>query len=127
MEKRFFTIDEARQALPVVRELVGQAMALSEQLESYRGLVEKLAQSAQSNAGSPGGTTYVRLLMALQQCLGKIQEAGCLVKSVEDGLIDFPHLRGGREVYLCWKYGEDDIHFWHETDAGFAGRTPLLD
>ncbi|HLV01558.1 MAG TPA: DUF2203 domain-containing protein, partial [Acidobacteriota bacterium] len=57
--------------------------------------------------------------------LAKIQDAGCLVKSVDEGLIDFPHIRDGREVYLCWRYGEDDIEYWHEVDAGFAGRTPI--
>ena len=47
------------------------------------------------------------------------------MKGVEPGLVDFPSLREGREVYLCWREGEDQIDFWHEVDAGFAGRQPL--
>lgn len=125
MEKRFFTLEEARNTLPVIREWLGKAMQLSNQLQSFTDSVQLLADNASANAGSPEGTAYLQILLALQEYLAKIQDAGCLVKSVDEGLIDFPHIREGREVYLCWRYGEDDIEYWHEVDAGFAGRTPI--
>ena len=127
MEKRFFTVEEARQLLPSLKELMGQVMVISHRLEEYRDLVQQLADSASSNTGGPEGTAYLDIVISLQSCLTQLQETGCVLRSLQDGLIDFPHLKQGREIYLCWKYGEEDIRFWHEVDEGFAGRTPLLD
>jgi len=127
MEKRFFTVEEARQLLPSLKELMGQVMVISHRLEEYRDLVQQLADSASSNTGGPEGTAYLDIVISLQSCLTQLQETGCVLRSLQDGLIDFPHLKQGREIYLCWKYGEEDIRFWHEVDEGFAGRTPLLE
>lgn len=127
MEKRFFTVEEARQLLPSLKELMGQVMVISHRLEEYRDLVQELADSASSNTGGPEGTAYLDIVISLQSCLTQLQETGCVLRSLQDGLIDFPHLKQGREIYLCWKYGEEDIRFWHEVDEGFAGRTPLLE
>ena len=57
--------------------------------------------------------------------MNKIQETGCVVKDLDEGLVDFPSLIEGEEVYLCWKLGEEHIDFWHGVDEGFAGRKPL--
>ncbi len=127
MEKRFFTVEEARQLLPSLKELMGQVMVISHRLEEYREVVQELADSASSNTGGPEGTAYLDIVISLQSCLTQLQETGCVLKSLQDGLVDFPHLKEGREIYLCWKYGEEDIRFWHEVDEGFAGRTPLLE
>ena len=125
MEKRFFTVEEARQLLPSLKELIGQVMVISHRLEEYRDVVQQLADSASSNTGGPEGTAYLDIVISLQSCLTQLQETGCVLRSLQDGLIDFPHLKQGREIYLCWKYGEEDIRFWHEVDdgIGFAGRT----
>jgi hypothetical protein len=127
MEKRYFTVEEARQLLPSLKELVGQVMVISARLEEYREVVQELADSASNNTGGPEGTAYMEIVISLQSCLTQLQETGCVLRSLQDGLIDFPHLKEGREIYLCWKYGEEDIQFWHEVDEGFAGRTPLLE
>ena len=127
MEKRFFTVEEARQLLPSLKELMGQVMVISHRLEEYREVVQELADSASSNTGGPEGTAYLDIVISLQSCLTQLQETGCVLKSLQDGLVDFPHLKEGREIYLCWKYGEEDIRFWHEVDEGFSGRTPLLE
>ena len=125
MAKRFFTVDEARQLLPTLKKLVGQVVWTAKRLEEQREVVRKLADSAANNTGGPEGTAYLGMLISLRSYLTQIQETGCLLKSLEEGLIDFSHLKDGREVYLCWKYGEEDIQFWHEVDAGFTGRIPL--
>ncbi len=127
MEKRFFTIEEARQLLPSLKELMGQVRVITHRLEEYREVVQQLADSASSNTGGPEGTAYLEIVISLQSCLTQLEETGCVLRSLQDGLIDFPHLKEGREIYLCWKYGEEDIQFWHEVDEGFSGRTPLLD
>lgn len=127
MGKKFFTVEEARQLLPSIQKLMDGVMEISSRLKSFQEALEELAASASSNSGSPEGTAYVHQLLLVQKCLHHIQESGCLVKSVQEGLVDFPHLKDGREVYLCWKYGEEGIHFWHEVGEGFAGRVPLLE
>ena len=66
-----------------------------------------------------------RILISLDKLLHRILDTGAQVKDINTGLLDFPALRNGHEVYLCWKYGEDQIAFWHEVDAGFAGRQPI--
>jgi len=125
MGKRFFTVEEARQILPRIRELMQQMVALIGTLEEAKLHVKDLAQKGEMNTGSSVGTRYIEGLAQISECVATIQETGCIVKSIDEGLVDFPHLREGREVYLCWKNGEPDIGYWHEVDAGFAGRTPL--
>jgi hypothetical protein len=63
----------------------------------------------------------------LQEAVGKIQEIGCVVKDLDLGLVDFPSLLKGEEVYLCWKLGEERVGYWHGMEEGFAGRKPLHD
>ncbi len=125
MEDRFFTISEARSLLPKVRGLTEEMVRLARQLHSLHPHIRGLAERGVENTGGPEGTLYLSYLLRMQNCVSRIRRLGCLVKGVEDGLVDFPHLKDGREVCLCWKLGEDDIHFWHEADAGFAGRRPL--
>ena len=66
-----------------------------------------------------------RRVQAIQQSMQRLTELGVEVKGIEDGLVDFPSLREGRLVYLCWRIGEPDILYWHELDAGFRGRQAL--
>ncbi len=95
MEKRFFTVEEARQHLPSLKELMGRVMLISHRLEEYREVVQQFADSASSNTGGPEGTAYLDIVISLQSCLTQLQETGCVLRSFQDGLIDFPpHERG---------------------------------
>lgn len=123
--KQYFTLEEARQLLPRIKELAGRAVHLSGRLQGFEADVRRLADKAVGNSGGAAGTAYFECLLALRQCIEQIQETGCLVKSAQDGLVDFPHWRNDREVCLCWRHGEDDIEYWHEIEAGFAGRKPI--
>jgi hypothetical protein len=75
--------------------------------------------------GSYPGPEVARSLVELSRALGELEAVGIVLRDVDRGLIDFPALRDGEEVYLCWLLDEDEIRFWHEPDAGFAGRQPL--
>jgi hypothetical protein len=77
------------------------------------------------NGGSQVASQVVEEFRQLEKLVARIQETGALVKDINSGLLDFSTLRDGHEVYLCWQYGEGDIQFWHEIEAGFAGRKPL--
>ena len=89
-------------------------------------LVGILELAAKDNTfGRIHGIRHFHLLFELQELSSEIDSAGCHIKDLEGGLIDFPTIWEGREVYLCWKLGESEVGFWHEVDAGYAGRQPL--
>lgn len=129
-----FTREEAEALLPrvepLLRELRTLASSLTDALEEYTALQEKMRGN---------GHSHIQQYQALRERIGEmrgdiearlqaITELGVLVKDIESGLIDFPCLRGDREVYLCWRLGEGErISWWHDVEAGFAGRQPLED
>jgi hypothetical protein len=75
--------------------------------------------------GGNNVNSWVRTLAEFQEILGEFHDRQIQIKDLDRGLVDFPSLMGGKEVFLCWEKGEADIEFWHDLDAGFAGRTPL--
>jgi hypothetical protein len=92
----------------------------------------ELVASAAGNGHGNSAREYADLSQRLEEntremvaCAAEIQTLGAIVKDLELGLIDFPSLRDGEEVLLCWRLGEDEIHFWHPVDEGFSGRRPI--
>ncbi len=77
------------------------------------------------SGGSYPGPEVARSLVELSRALGELEAVDVILRDVDRGLVDFPAIRAGEEVYLCWLLDEDEIGFWHEPDAGFAGRRPL--
>src|SRR3954468_9237246 len=86
---------------------------------------EALAGAAGGNGGGTHGRTVGEAFVELQTSVAAFGERDIVLRDLDRGLIDFPSLRDGAEVYLCWIDGEPDIEFWHELDAGYAGRRPL--
>ena len=122
----YFTTNEANQALPDVIKKFEFSMAKKNE-------VSKLEQELQMNLVSTNTfEEYVSLKQKLNSAITQFYEAveilentGVVVKSIEQGLLDFPSKRFNEEVWLCWKYGETEIKFWHEKDSGFMGRKPI--
>jgi len=130
---RYFTLQQAERTLPQVESAVRRAIVLKEEYqtaeEAFRDLTRKVmlsggmavnqqvAQELKSNRDSTAGR--------LQEALNGIHDYGCLVKDLDIGLLDFPTLYRGEEVYLCWRLGETSIDYWHGTDEGFRGRKPI--
>ncbi len=123
--KRYFTLDEANAALGRLRPLVGEMLAIRQELLLIQPELEQALQKAPGNGGGKVASQAVAYFERLEELIGRIQEMGVELKDINSGLLDFPAMRDGREVYLCWRYGEEEIRFWHEIDAGFAGRQPL--
>jgi hypothetical protein len=92
-----------------------------------RERASRLRAVADGNGGGADGTVFAEAALRFTAGLAQIDRWGVIVRDLDTGICDFPALREGREVYLCWRVGEDRIAWWHETDAGFAGRTPLDD
>jgi hypothetical protein len=130
---RRFTLEEAESLLPELRTVLSRVISLKEE---HDGALQELRQIA-NRIAMVGGALVDRhetlikrnrqlaLANRLKECVGEVEEHGCVVKDLDLGLIDFPTLYRGREVYLCWKYGEPGIRFWHGVDEGFAGRKPI--
>jgi hypothetical protein len=122
--ERHFTLEEAGELLPWARECLGRVREALECL-TQPSVRDALAKAAEVPAGGYPGREAAGATLAMQLLLSQLHEAGIVVRDPAQGLIDFPSLRDGREVYLCWHEGETEIGFWHEPDAGFAGRRPL--
>jgi Uncharacterized conserved protein (DUF2203) len=127
---KMFSVEEANALLPTVRRIVS---ALS---RSYARVSDPEAQEASRAAAegakthgggfAAGGGAYVRALADLAERTGELEALGVQLKDYERGLVDFPAMRDGRVVLLCWQLGEGDrIEWWHDLESGFAGRQPL--
>lgn len=101
---------------------VGQEWARIKELHPE---IQKARDSAPFDGFSKYGVTYVESVSHLMLLINQIKEMGVLVKDVDKGLCDFPYMRQGKVVYLCWQLAEESISYWHDIEAGFAGREPL--
>jgi hypothetical protein len=132
-QPRTFTREEAQALLPEVDRLLGEVQALAAKL----AVAEQEAQAAQKKSrsngavhagarGEPPESTRQSIAQDISRLLERLQGMGIVVRDVRSGLIDFPSLRDGRIINLCWRRGEPlEIRWWHEVAAGFAGRQPL--
>jgi hypothetical protein len=127
-DTRVFTLSEARGLMPRLRKLLTRVLREREALLDMRVEIDLAREKADSGGGgSPMGPAYLAHLIAFSEAIQEIEYMGVHVKDLRTGLVDFPYDRDGRIVYLCWRPDEDEISWWHETDAGFAGRQPLTD
>ncbi len=122
---KLFTVAEANALLPRVRTLMETMLAIRKEAMALRPDVWPVLEKATGNGGSRKAGDLLELFLSFEKALQELQGLGCELKGLEQGLVDFPSLRDGRTVYLCWQYNEPEIAFWHEIDAGFAGRQPL--
>ena len=124
---KLFTVDEANDLIPVMRPKLEKIRKQYEKIAAYRSLVKAAAASAEfGGGGMESGSNYVKILYQIGKLTTEIGEIGVQIKDYSRGLIDFPCRRDGRVILLCWQLGEaDEIEWWHEVEAGFAGRQPL--
>jgi len=129
---RYFTPEEANAALEQVRPLAERMVTHRQKMLAAQAREEELNARVAGNGGhiDPGepasATEAVETeAKAIAACIDEIHAVGAQVKDIDTGLLDFPWLRDGEEVLLCWHVGEDEIRYWHGVDDGFGGRTPL--
>ncbi|MDI1495939.1 MAG: hypothetical protein K8823_1247 [Cenarchaeum symbiont of Oopsacas minuta] len=120
---RYFTIKQANDAIPHVKEMYDhivkckiEIMRLEQEISSSDGSLARYVPLKQ-NLNSAATKFY--------DAIEKLESMGVLIKSIDDGLLDFPAERYGNEIWLCWKSGEDGVKFWHEKDSGFGSRKPI--
>jgi hypothetical protein len=123
---RHYTLEEASELLPRVIEIIERMRAARNQLGD-REARDALSEAGPTNGGGTPGRTVSQGFLELRDSMIELRELEVVIRDLDRGVLDFPSLRDGREVYLCWQEGEDAIRFWHEPDAGFGGRRPLDD
>ena len=122
--RKHYTREEARALLPQARQWLESLDASRRDLEKSEQRLQGMMQSGQ-DAGGETVNTWVRTLADIRDLLGEFESRDIQVKDIERGLVDFPAIIGGREVFLCWEKDEEDIEFWHDLDTGYAGREKL--
>ncbi len=121
---RHYTLEQATAALPWVQERIERLRSAREGLNDEEARAA-LSEAGPGNGGGGAGRVVSDAIMQMRSALLELQEMEVVLRDLERGLVDFPSLREGREVYLCWEEGEEEIGFWHELDAGHAGRQSL--
>jgi hypothetical protein len=124
---KLFTVEEANSALPRVRRIVRSIQSTHRLLASYGEAAKQAAAGAERGGGGMDeGSQYAAVLIKLSLRVSELEGLGVQLKDYSRGLVDFPSLRDGRVVLLCWELGEGDrVKWWHDVEAGFAGRQPL--
>lgn len=123
---KLFTVEEANDLLPQVEQELERVRLLYAAIAEMRDGAVAAAAASNYGGGMEGGTGYVKKLYEIGKITTELNELGIQLKDYTQGLIDFPSMRDGRIVLLCWRLGEPDrIEWWHEVEAGFDGRQRL--
>ena len=125
--QRHYTLEQANAVRRWVTERVGWIRDARSQLVAMGGRAQERIDELDLEAGgSYPGRDVARALVELSRAVGELEAVDIVLRDVDQGLVDFPAIRDGEEIYLCWLLDEEDeIRFWHEPEAGFAGRKPL--
>ncbi len=122
---QFFTLHQANEALRIIRPLMEEVQAIRAKILASQPEAWPAIEKSAGNGGNRALSNLVQDFERLDALIHQILDTGVQIKDINLGLLDFSAIKDGREVYLCWKYGEGDIAFWHELEAGFAGRQPI--
>lgn len=123
--EKLFTVEEANALLPEMRELLGEVSEHRDALRERSPDLEPILVASATNGGGKIGSEYGVEAYRLHRAIQRIQERGVILKDLDMGLLDFPHERDGRVVFLCWHPPEEEIGYWHDIEAGYQGRQPL--
>lgn len=127
---RYFTLSEANRTLPLVKRIVADITALYPEWRSLVSQYEVVAAQARPEWGESPEQVRLRteievVAKRMQEFLHELEQIGCVFKGFDDGLVDFHGKLDDRDIFWCWKQGEDEIRHWHDLEAGFAGRQPI--
>jgi hypothetical protein len=122
---KYFTPEEANQALPLVRALVSEIMQAREAIIQAQPELWPVLEKSIGNGGSKKAGELLQEFRRVENGIKGLQQIGCELKDMSIGLVDFPTLRDGEEALLCWKYDEPAVLFWHDLQSGYSGRKRL--
>ena len=110
--------------LPQIRQWLERLNRLRQDLERFDKRLSGLTEQG-NDIGGETVNNWIRALADMQEALAEFQRRRIIIKDLDRGLVDFPAIVGGREVFLCWEQDEEDVEFWHDLDTGFTGRERL--
>jgi hypothetical protein len=122
INKRRFTLSQANRSLPLVKRIVRDIVRTHDEALSMQAQVESMDDGKET---AEIQTKLDAMVDRLRDFVGELSDVGCELKDYQTGLIDFVGQHQGRDVYLCWKLGEEKVNYWHELTTGFAGRKPV--
>jgi hypothetical protein len=121
---RHFTAEEANRLLPRIDPVLRRLRQARDRLTDSE-LHEALSEAVPANGGGGPGRQVGQAFLEVRELLAELAEIGIVLRDIDRGLIDFPAIFEGREVYLCWQLDEDEVAYWHDLESGFGGRQPL--
>ena len=121
---KHYTREEASALLPQIREWLKELNLQREEVQRYEKRLSGLAESG-NDIGGDSVNQWIRALVAMQEILAEFQRRQIFIKDLSRGLLDFPAIIGGKEVFLCWEQDEDEVEFWHDLETGFGGREKI--
>ncbi len=124
VHERHFSREEANALLPQLTALLSQLQEAKDELTDTEAH-EALSEAAPTNGGGEQGRQVGMAFLGVRRILETVERAGIVLRDIDRGLVDFPALMDGREVYLCWELGEDEVGYWHDLEGGYGGREPL--
>lgn len=122
---QYFTVEEANAILPEIDVLMDRLQFHRSRMIKLRREIVQLLELKESDIGGSVASSLVSDFIAIERLMNQIRSHGCLIKDLNTGLVDFLSKRDGREVYLCWRYGEPRIEFYHELHTGFKNRQQI--
>ena len=125
VRRRWFTVEQANRALPLVGRIAGDVVAQHEELGRLQKARSALGQTGPREQIEPIEQRAGEVVARLNDLIDELGRIGCDLKDLQSGLVDFPGRRNGKGILLCWKPGERRVEYWHEANAGFAGRRPV--
>ncbi len=125
MPKRYYTVEEANAALLTLRPLVAAMLGARQRIVAAQPELWPVLEKAAGNGGSEKASAVLVDFEMVRRSVKAIEGLGIELKDINTGLVDFLAERDGRDIYLCWRYDEPKVAFWHDLEAGFAGRQPL--
>jgi len=125
MAQKYFTLVEANETLSLIRPWMDEVQAIRQKILKNQPEAWPAIEKSAGNGGNRALNNMVQDFEKFDALIHRIQATDVLIKDINLGLLDFPALKDGREVYLCWQYGEGNIAYWHEIEAGYAGRQTI--
>jgi hypothetical protein len=124
LHERHFTQEEANALLPQLTTLLTRLREAKDELTDAEAH-EALSEAAPTNGGGEHGQQVGVAFLEVRRLLEVVEQAGIVLRDIDRGLVDFPAVVAGDEVYLCWELGEDEVAYWHELEGGYGGREPI--
>jgi hypothetical protein len=122
---KLFNLEQANAALEEIRPLVKQILEARQAIIARQPEIWPVLEKAAGNGGNKATSLVEREFERLDALVRRVQQTGALLKDINTGLVDFLSVHEGHKVFLCWKYDESEVSYWHDLNAGFTGRQPI--